>query len=118
MTTVRLRARHLQHDHGALARLTEHTVCNRSAKGYASGWYVRHEALAAAQFFCRITAGRSAARAGLHAMSFRPLLRSKTLARNDTHVATTAAAVSKAKRNYNDWGEHLLREVERIIGFK
>ena len=27
MTTVRLRARHLQHDHGALARLTEHTVC-------------------------------------------------------------------------------------------
>ena len=27
-------------------------------------------------------------------------------------------AVSEAKRNYNDWGEHLLRELERIIGFK
>ena len=64
-------------------------------------------ALASAQLFCRITASHSAARAGLHAM-----------ARNDTHVATTAAAISKAKRNYNDWSEHLLREVERIIGFK
>ena len=52
-------------------------------------------------------------------MSFRPQVHSsKTLARNDTHVATTAAAVSEAKRNYNDWGEHLLRELERIIGFK